>query len=101
MKDCRWLRPRLVGQFEFVEWTPTPICVARVLWGCGKIKIKRNPPRRIERPPRLREYSVTEALHGHSGVFLSGRHRPSRSLCETVRRPVDTPPKFALRSVAN
>jgi ATP-dependent DNA ligase len=22
MKDCRWLRPRLVGQFEFVEWTP-------------------------------------------------------------------------------
>jgi DNA ligase D-like protein (predicted ligase) len=22
MKDCRWLRPRVVGQFEFVEWTP-------------------------------------------------------------------------------
>jgi DNA ligase D-like protein (predicted ligase) len=22
MKDCRWLRPELVGQFEFVEWTP-------------------------------------------------------------------------------
>ncbi len=22
MKDCRWLRPLLVGQFEFVEWTP-------------------------------------------------------------------------------
>jgi bifunctional non-homologous end joining protein LigD len=22
MKDCRWLAPRLVGQFEFVEWTP-------------------------------------------------------------------------------
>ena len=22
MKDCRWLKPRLVGQFEFVEWTP-------------------------------------------------------------------------------
>jgi bifunctional non-homologous end joining protein LigD len=21
MKDCRWLRPVLVGQFEFVEWT--------------------------------------------------------------------------------
>jgi bifunctional non-homologous end joining protein LigD len=21
MKDCRRLRPRLVGQFEFVEWT--------------------------------------------------------------------------------
>jgi len=22
MKDCRWLRPELVGLFEFVEWTP-------------------------------------------------------------------------------
>jgi len=22
MKDCRWLMPTLVGQFEFVEWTP-------------------------------------------------------------------------------
>ncbi len=22
MLDCRWLRPSLVGQFEFVEWTP-------------------------------------------------------------------------------
>ena len=22
MKNCRWLRPVLVGQFEFVEWTP-------------------------------------------------------------------------------
>jgi ATP-dependent DNA ligase len=22
MKDCRWLAPSLVGQFEFVEWTP-------------------------------------------------------------------------------
>ena len=22
MKDCRWLKPVLVAQFEFVEWTP-------------------------------------------------------------------------------
>jgi bifunctional non-homologous end joining protein LigD len=22
MEDCRWLKPSLVGQFEFVEWTP-------------------------------------------------------------------------------
>jgi len=22
MKKCRWLRPVLVGQFEFLEWTP-------------------------------------------------------------------------------
>jgi bifunctional non-homologous end joining protein LigD len=22
MGDCRWLRPKLVGQFEYVEWTP-------------------------------------------------------------------------------
>ena len=22
MKECRWLKPALVGEFEFVEWTP-------------------------------------------------------------------------------
>jgi ATP-dependent DNA ligase len=22
MKDCRWMKPQLVGQFEYVEWTP-------------------------------------------------------------------------------
>jgi bifunctional non-homologous end joining protein LigD len=22
MQECRWLKPSLVGQFEFVEWTP-------------------------------------------------------------------------------
>ena len=22
IKDCRWLKPVLVGQFEFLEWTP-------------------------------------------------------------------------------
>jgi ATP-dependent DNA ligase len=22
MKDCRWLKPMLIGQFEFREWTP-------------------------------------------------------------------------------
>jgi ATP-dependent DNA ligase len=22
MRDCRWLKPVLVGQFEFTEWTP-------------------------------------------------------------------------------
>ena len=22
MKECRWLRPVPIGQFEFVEWTP-------------------------------------------------------------------------------
>ncbi len=22
MKNCRWLKPVLMGQFEFVEWTP-------------------------------------------------------------------------------
>jgi len=22
MKECRWLKPLTVGQFEFVEWTP-------------------------------------------------------------------------------
>jgi ATP-dependent DNA ligase len=22
MRECKWLKPVLVGQFEFVEWTP-------------------------------------------------------------------------------
>lgn len=22
MKDCHWLKPEMVGQFEFLEWTP-------------------------------------------------------------------------------
>ena len=22
IKDCRWVRPQLVGEFEYVEWTP-------------------------------------------------------------------------------
>jgi bifunctional non-homologous end joining protein LigD len=22
MKECHWLKPLLVGEFEFVEWTP-------------------------------------------------------------------------------
>jgi bifunctional non-homologous end joining protein LigD len=22
MKNCRWLRPKLVAQIEFTEWTP-------------------------------------------------------------------------------
>ena len=22
MEECRWLKPALVGQFEFLEWTP-------------------------------------------------------------------------------
>jgi len=22
MRDCPWICPELVGQFEFVEWTP-------------------------------------------------------------------------------
>jgi len=27
MKNCRWLKPVLVGQFEFVEWTPDKLGV--------------------------------------------------------------------------
>ena len=22
MEECRWLKPEVVGQFEFAEWTP-------------------------------------------------------------------------------
>jgi bifunctional non-homologous end joining protein LigD len=30
MKDCIWLRQDLVGQFEFVEWTPAH-CILRFI----------------------------------------------------------------------
>jgi len=26
MAGCRWLKPQLIGQFEFVEWTEDAIC---------------------------------------------------------------------------
>lgn len=32
MKQCRWVKPALVGQFEFVEWPPEAICDTRGLW---------------------------------------------------------------------
>jgi len=38
MKDCRWLKPVLVGQFEFREWTADDICGIRGSWPCGMIK---------------------------------------------------------------
>jgi len=28
MTECRWLKPQLVGQFEFVEWTEDQICAS-------------------------------------------------------------------------
>jgi bifunctional non-homologous end joining protein LigD len=40
MKDCRWLRPRLVGQFEFVEWTPDGHLRHAVSCGCGRTRIR-------------------------------------------------------------
>jgi bifunctional non-homologous end joining protein LigD len=35
MKDCRWLRPELVGQFEFVEWTPDGHRRHTLCWPAG------------------------------------------------------------------
>jgi len=40
MNDCRWLRPELVAQFEFVEWTPDDH-LRHSRWRCGKIKTPR------------------------------------------------------------
>ena len=58
MKDCRWLKPFLVGQFEFVEWTQgghlrhsrfigqrddkEPHDVGREVWRCVRCEV-RNP----------------------------------------------------------
>jgi bifunctional non-homologous end joining protein LigD len=31
MAECRWVRPALVGQFEFVEWTPDNVRHSRFI----------------------------------------------------------------------
>ena len=36
MKECRWLTPVLVGQFEYVEWTPDNICGIQASSRSGK-----------------------------------------------------------------
>lgn len=38
MKECRWLKPVLVGQFEFVEWTADFTCRIQVSSPSGVIK---------------------------------------------------------------
>ena len=34
MEECRWLKPQLVAQFEFVEWTEDG-------WGCVPTRSRR------------------------------------------------------------
>ena len=31
MQECRWLKTALVGEFEFVDWTPDPVSYWRNL----------------------------------------------------------------------
>jgi len=33
MKNCIWLKPKLVAQIEFTEWTPDGHLGIRSLWG--------------------------------------------------------------------
>ena len=35
----RWIKPVLMGHFEFTEWTPDEICDIRGLLRCEKTKI--------------------------------------------------------------
>ncbi|HKE25328.1 MAG TPA: hypothetical protein VKB88_23380 [Bryobacteraceae bacterium] len=36
MEACRWLKPMLVGQFEFVEWTADGRLAAQPFYGAGR-----------------------------------------------------------------
>jgi bifunctional non-homologous end joining protein LigD len=38
MAQCRWLKPMLVGFFEFVEWTPGLTSGTLVLWGSARTR---------------------------------------------------------------
>jgi ATP-dependent DNA ligase len=42
MKECVWLKPVLVGQFEFAEWTPDNHLRHSRFVDCGKTKV---PPK--------------------------------------------------------
>ena len=58
MKECRWLKPVLVGQFEFVEWTPDGHPAALPLY---------RPPRGPEADGRKAEDS------DHRRTLIRGR----------------------------
>jgi hypothetical protein len=45
MAGCRWLNPVLVGQFEFVEWTPTTTSDTSRLSACAKTSPRENEAR--------------------------------------------------------
>src|SRR5260370_1404638 len=38
MAGCRWLKPLMVGQFEFLEWTQMLTCVTADSLACERIK---------------------------------------------------------------
>jgi hypothetical protein len=59
MKNCRWLKPELVAQIEFAEWTPTATCAIQDLSACGTIKTHR-PLRAKKDPAALAHTSFAE-----------------------------------------
>jgi hypothetical protein len=46
--DCRWLKPELVGQFEFLEWTGENTCGIRDSSRCETTRIRRMSGRETE-----------------------------------------------------
>ena len=55
MKQCRWLVPELVGQFEFVEWTPDrPLASLAVYGPAGGPETGRGGEESLGRPGRTK-----------------------------------------------
>lgn len=47
MKDCQWLKPELVGQFEFLEWTPENHLRHTLFVGLREDKVAKDVGREI------------------------------------------------------
>ena len=54
-KDVTWVRPELVCEVEFANWTEDGRLRAPVLWACGPISIRRSA---FARPATIRRRSA-------------------------------------------
>jgi ATP-dependent DNA ligase len=66
MAHCRWLKPVLVGQFEFLEWT-----------GDNHLRHSKFIP--------LREDKKTRDVNGGFGVVENSRSETERSVLPALR----------------
>ena len=60
MTNCRWLKPMLVGQFDYLEWTLTTTSVTLASSHCATTKRRKKLPAK----PRLERRRKTNSEQG-------------------------------------